>query len=114
MGTDAPMITGGLIDQKEIDYEKLDKEFSGYIEKIQAIESGKGLKKQDKLYDNDLKQAINKNPYPFLEITYFLDKDITPCLDKIPDGEYIQFFNEFLGIIPAYHLDRALVAVFKR
>lgn len=55
----------------------------------------KNLKKQDNLYDAELRQAINKNPYPFLEITYYLDNDITPCLDKIPDGEYIQFFNEF-------------------
>lgn len=47
MGTDAPLITGGLVDQKEIDYEKMDKEFSGYLDKIQAIESGKGPKKQE-------------------------------------------------------------------
>ena len=47
LGTDAPLITGGLVDQKEIDYERMEKEFSGYLEKIQAIESGKGGKKQD-------------------------------------------------------------------
>ena len=47
MGTDPPLITGGLVDQKEIDYEKMDREFSGYLEKIHAIESGKGVKKQE-------------------------------------------------------------------
>ena len=38
-----------MIDTKEIDYEKLDKEFSNYVEKIHAIESGKGgvIKKND-------------------------------------------------------------------
>jgi len=47
LGTDPPLIAGGLIDSKEIDYDKLDKEFTNYVEKIQAIESGKGVKKQE-------------------------------------------------------------------
>lgn len=41
------MISGGLVDPKEIDYEKMDKDFSTYVEKINAVESGKGIKKKE-------------------------------------------------------------------
>ncbi|MBI1837569.1 MAG: hypothetical protein HYR91_09930 [Flavobacteriia bacterium] len=58
------------------------------------------FKKEGKFFDSQLKEAIIKNPYPFLESSYSFEKDITPCLDKIPDGEYVQFFEEFPIIMP--------------
>lgn len=47
-----------------------------------------------KKFDHELKAAIIKNPYPLLTKNYLLEKDIIPCLDKIPDGNYIQYFEE--------------------
>ncbi len=42
-----------------------------------------------------LKQAVRKNPAPMLEFHYSLDQDIIPCLDPLPDGKYIQYFETF-------------------
>lgn len=42
-----------------------------------------------------LKKAIRTNPYPFLQQRQSLDQDITPMLDPIPDGEYIQYYESF-------------------
>lgn len=42
-----------------------------------------------------LKQAVRKNPAPMLEPHYSLDQDIIPCLDPLPDGKYIQYFETF-------------------
>jgi antitoxin component YwqK of YwqJK toxin-antitoxin module len=42
-----------------------------------------------------LKQAVRKNPAPMLEPHYSLDQDVIPCLDPLPDGKYIQYFETF-------------------
>lgn len=41
------------------------------------------------------KEAIRSNPYPFLQQNQSLDQDITPMLDPIPDGKYIQYYEPF-------------------
>ncbi len=55
----------------------------------------KTINQQNQEIDKNLRKAIDKNPYPLLEMNYQFDKDITPCLDKIPDGKYIQYFSDF-------------------
>ncbi|MBI1837571.1 MAG: hypothetical protein HYR91_09940 [Flavobacteriia bacterium] len=42
------------------------------------------------------KKAIRKNYDPFLNVTYNLFFDLTPNLDTLPDGIYIQYFNDFI------------------
>jgi len=41
------------------------------------------------------KKAARLNPYPLLQQKYRLDYDIIPSLDPIPDGKYIQLFEDF-------------------
>ena len=38
---------------------------------------------------------MRANPYPFLLQRIFLDQDITPMLDPIPNGNYIQYYEPF-------------------
>jgi len=38
---------------------------------------------------------VRKNPMPMLEQRYAMERDIIPCLDPIPDGRYIQYFDTF-------------------
>ncbi len=40
-------------------------------------------------------KAVRKNPYPLLEPRYLLNNDLTPSLDPIPDGKYVQLFEKF-------------------
>lgn len=40
-------------------------------------------------------KAVRKNPYPLLEQSYTLNQDLVPSLDPIPDGEYVQLFEDF-------------------
>lgn len=60
------------------------------------------LKRYRRLYKNNkgkkgaqFIKAIRENPYPLLEQRYERDEDIKPCLDAIPDGTYIQYFEDF-------------------
>ncbi|XOV66022.1 MAG: hypothetical protein ACFHU9_10335 [Fluviicola sp.] len=41
------------------------------------------------------KKAIRSNPYPFLQQSQDLDQDLTPMLDPIPDGKYIQYYEPY-------------------
>lgn len=41
------------------------------------------------------KKAIRSNPYPFLQQNQNLEQDITPMLDPIPDGKYIQYYEPY-------------------
>ncbi|MCR9170998.1 MAG: hypothetical protein NXI10_00785 [bacterium] len=41
------------------------------------------------------KKALRANPYPFLQQSQNLDQDITPMLDPIPDGKYIQYYEPY-------------------
>lgn len=40
-------------------------------------------------------KAARQNPYPLLQQQYEINYDIIPALDSIPDGKYIQFFENF-------------------
>jgi antitoxin component YwqK of YwqJK toxin-antitoxin module len=42
-----------------------------------------------------LKKLMGKNPMPFLEPNYNLSYDLIPPLDPIPDGEYVQLFEDY-------------------
>lgn len=46
--------------------------------------------------DYQIKKAVIANPYPLIETRYSLETDIKPCLDKIPDGVYYQYFAPFI------------------
>ena len=45
-----------------------------------------------------LKFLIGKNPFPFLEPNYTLAYDMVPPLDSIPDGAYVQLFEDFYPV----------------
>ena len=45
--------------------------------------------------DYSLKPIVFANPGDFFTTSYRLDFDVKPCLDKIPDGKYIQYFEGF-------------------
>lgn len=55
-----------------------------------------GFGKEAKIFKSKkLKKAIRANPYPFMQQVQYLDQDITPMLDPIPDGKYIQYYQPF-------------------
>ena len=41
------------------------------------------------------KRKVRKDPTILLNVSYQLDKDIMPPFDPIPDGEYVQLFEDF-------------------
>ncbi|NRA11053.1 MAG: hypothetical protein HRT57_03750 [Crocinitomicaceae bacterium] len=41
------------------------------------------------------KKAVRKNPYPLLTQEYSVERDITPVLDQIPEGDYIQYYDSY-------------------
>ncbi|MDG1331640.1 MAG: hypothetical protein P8P74_04875 [Crocinitomicaceae bacterium] len=43
-------------------------------------------------------KAIRENPYPLLQQRFRENVDITPMLDPIPDGKYVQLYEEFCFI----------------
>lgn len=47
------------------------------------------------LNSSKFKKAIRKNPYPLMQQRFQENSDLTPMLDPIPDGKYVQFFEEF-------------------
>jgi len=52
---------------------------------------GSGRSSMSKKYVN----AMRTNPFPLLIQVYAMEIDIIPVLDPIPDGEYIQYFEDF-------------------
>jgi len=55
-----------------------------------------GYGKEAKIFKSKkFKKAIRSNPYPFLQQVQYLDQDITPMLDPIPDGKYVQYYQSF-------------------
>ena len=53
------------------------------------------FKREKGKHKHQFSKAIRENPYPFLEQFYSKTEDVEPCLDPIPDGKYIQYFQEF-------------------
>lgn len=39
--------------------------------------------------------AVRANPYPLLQQRFFANSDLTPILDPIPDGDYVQYYSDF-------------------
>jgi len=55
-----------------------------------------GLEEEDKVFTSKkFKKAIRNNPYPFLQQRQSIEYDIVPMLDKIPDGNYIQYYEDY-------------------
>ncbi|MBL4861780.1 MAG: hypothetical protein JKY09_02025, partial [Crocinitomicaceae bacterium] len=55
----------------------------------------RGKSKSRKHLNGKFRRAARKNPYPLLEQRYTLNRDIIPSLDPIPDGKYVQLFDDF-------------------
>lgn len=54
-------------------------------------------REEDKIYRSAaFKKAVRKNPYPMLNVSYTLEKDIIPSLDPLPNGAYVQFFDDYM------------------
>lgn len=61
------------------------------------------MRKRSSFYESEstymdkkkFKKALRANPYPFLLQEIPLDQDVTPMLDPIPDGKYIQYYKSF-------------------
>lgn len=53
------------------------------------------IDKNRKFLNKKFIKAARKNPFPLLEQKYNMNTDIIPVLDPIPDGEYIQLFEDF-------------------
>lgn len=70
----------------------------------ELVELNKTLKKRWNLYRKKgirfnmgrrfVKRA-RENPYPFLYVKYQFDKEVIPPFQKIPDGKYVQLFEDF-------------------
>ena len=57
---------------------------------------------RNKQYEDDQKhlnkkfiKAVRANPYPLLQQRFSANQDLTPILDPIPDGKYIQYYSDF-------------------
>lgn len=69
-------------------------EFKRYLK----AKKGAGIYGEDgKSYMSKKKfqHAVRSNPYPFMFQRARLSQDITPMLDPIPDGKYIQYYEKF-------------------
>lgn len=79
------------------------KEFKELKKQIRKFQS---KYKRDMRSDDDLKhlssrkfvKTIRQNPYPLLQQRFRENTDITPMLDPIPDGKYVQLYEEFCFI----------------
>src|SRR5690606_2567813 len=65
---------------------------------MKSIEGMSGTEKAYK--EKALKKAIQNNPDPLIQPQYSFSKDITPSLDPIPDGSYIQYFESYCVLMP--------------
>jgi antitoxin component YwqK of YwqJK toxin-antitoxin module len=75
-------------------------EFKRYIEFKKRPRGSR--RNRDEYYDDyrymekgKFKKAVRNNPYPLLTQNFRSDRDITPVLDRIPDGEYVQYYESY-------------------
>lgn len=69
------------------------KEFKRY--KKRSRKSSKYNEESSYFDKKKFKKAVRANPYDFLIQRVAMDQDITPMLDPIPDGTYIQYYESF-------------------
>lgn len=72
------------------DYKRFKREMRRYSD--YDMEGGRD---EYKHLNNKFYKAVRKNPYPLLQQRFRENNDITPILDPIPDGNYVQFYDEF-------------------
>lgn len=65
-------------------YKMLDRRWNSYRKKGGRLSLGHKFVKQ-----------VRKNPYPLLEVKYQFDKEVIPPFGSIPDGKYVQLFEDF-------------------
>lgn len=76
-----------------------EKEFKAYA-KLRR-KRGKGLFDESTYFSKKkFVKAVRENPYAFLVQNVSLEQDITPMLDPIPDGAYIQYYEPYLMLNP--------------
>lgn len=83
--------TGESMSKK--DFKKVKRE----IKKLQSSYSKNLFNNKENRYLNSRKllKAIRKNPYPLLQQRFQENSDLTPMLDPIPDGKYVQLYDGF-------------------
>jgi uncharacterized protein len=80
---------------KNFSPEQRERALVNFEKEVQKYRFRKFKKKNRGKINNQLPKAIRKNPFPLLEQQYELSVDIKPCLDPIPDGRYVQYFEDF-------------------
>jgi antitoxin component YwqK of YwqJK toxin-antitoxin module len=65
-----------------------------YGEEHDYFDYAKRIKHKNKKY----RKGLKKNPLILLTPKYQDGKDLMPCLDKIPDGQYIQYFEDYIYV----------------
>ena len=76
------------------------KEFRKMKREIRQLQSemGRDMYRDDEeahLSSRKFKKAIRKNPYPLMQQRFQANNDLTPMLDPIPDGKYVQMYEDF-------------------
>lgn len=73
------------------------KEFNSYKKRKR---SKSGFDNESSYFDKKkFKKAVRENPYDFLIQRVAMNHDITPMLDPIPDGNYIQYYQSFCYLL---------------
>lgn len=71
MGAEPPSITYGLVDNQEIDYEKMDTQYNELVEKIGNATNGKTQKNIVSQPQESLKCSVSVSQELFLILNYF-------------------------------------------
>ncbi len=79
----------------EIEGEATRKEYRSFKKLVRAYSRGKGYSEEQKYLNKKFIKAVRLNPYPLLQQRFFANRDLTPFLDPLPDGNYIQYYSDF-------------------
>lgn len=92
------------------------KEFKKQMKYYKQLEKGytyEGLEKPSKKAKKYNEKLFQEMPELYMSYNYTLDSDITPSLDPLPDGKYIQYYNPVeLYKDDNYYYDTTLIAGF--
>lgn len=75
------------------EFKKLKREINKLEKSFGDLEYGEKPNKY--LSSKKFIKAIRANPYPLLQQRFQMNNDLTPMLDPIPDGKYVQFYEGF-------------------
>ncbi len=78
------------------DIELTRQDFRRFKREVRQYEQGyemDGGRDEYKHLNKKFYKAVRKNPYPLLQQRFRENDDLTPVLDPIPDGQYVQFYE---------------------